>query len=173
MLRITIEEVPEATCVPRGPARREGDMLWPEAALKPKVKYQQSWLEDETHPNVTMLIGLLNGLDVPEVCSRCGHDKEQHHQGQGKCYGSHRVDSIQYGHQGKCDCPSYKTAQQEWNATTLHVNNRLVKEAEELKLKIRDVQSGEIERSVALALTEAVPILMERLKPKRRTRRKT
>lgn len=142
MLRITIEEVPEACAVPRGPARREGDYLYPDAMLQPKVKFQQAWMEGENQPNVTMLIGLLNGLDVPEVCANCGHTKEQHTGGTGVC----DTHNYQYGSQSRCSCAQYLTTQQAWNQATLTTNAALAKANEQLLSRVQ-VQSKDLERA--------------------------
>ncbi len=149
MLRITIEDVPEPHAVPRGPCRRETDMLYPTAMMEPKLIYQQGWFEGETKPDITRLIGLLNGLDVPLVCANCGHSKEEHTGGIGVC----DTHNYQYGSQSRCGCKQYMTAQQCWNQATLEANKGLVKQNEDLvsqgnKLIARvQVQTKDLERA--------------------------
>ncbi len=175
MLRITIEEVPEATAVPRGPARRQGDMLWPEAMLKPKVKYQQAWLEGETQPNVTMLIGLLNGLDVPEVCANCGHEQCNHEGGTGRC--RQVKDSQRYSGGDRCGCDQYLTRQAAWNQATLETNRLNAKEVEQLRARVADLTTGEtklvFEKIMADVISSMGPAIKEMCRPaKKRTRSK-
>ena len=163
MLRITIEEVPELAAVPRGPARRENDLLYPQAMLEPKVKFQQAWLEGETQPNVTMLIGLLNGLDVPEVCANCGHTKDQHTGGTGVC----DTHNYQYGSQSRCACAQYLTTQQAWNQATLTTNDSLNKKVHELETQVQLLQEGVMLEQIKKILPEVIAKTAELQKRKR------